>query len=343
MRKLTVIFILIFYSFAFAGENEEAFKNGEIIVLQSGNTLPSIPPIPEVSLNRYAAQLTHPEYKNNPLLFYENRFNTVLTRLTKQYDTSEFSVKKEIIKAAQIYNIDPVHILAAIMGEHTFNVDLLDSLQTYGVRLKVWKSFFSKEQHPFLEISHCPEMNICSNASSEAERWDCYSATWERKFRGKMACDKDFTQKNSSLMMTFFDPRGVGKTYGFGQMGPILILSLTDRVSQASGFPFLKLEDIEEVYKAALDPRITIHYIAAQIATSIEIYKIEAGFDISQNPGITATLYNLGLTKNRARSLKSANQKQIRANQSISVPQVNYYGWLINYKEAELRNFLNTP
>ena len=40
----------------------------------------------------------------------------------------------KIKKAAAAYGIDPIHIIGAIVGEHTFNIDTYDTLQTYYVK-----------------------------------------------------------------------------------------------------------------------------------------------------------------------------------------------------------------
>ena len=52
--------------------------------------------------------------------------------------------------------------------------------------------------------------------------------------------------------------------------------------------------------------------MAALIKVEIDAYKRIAGFDISKNPGITATLYNLGDAATRARELKATNDSAAR-------------------------------
>jgi hypothetical protein len=58
--------------------------------------------------------------------------------------------------------------------------------------------------------------------------------------------------------------------------------------------------------------------------------------DISRNPGITATLFNVGNSQERARTLARRNA----ASASPVLPEENYYGWLVNEKIAELRALL---
>ena len=56
----------------------------------------------------------------------------------------------------------------------------------------------------------------------------------------------------------------------------------------------------------------------AALRHSIDAYARIAGFDISGNPGITATLYNLGDVKHRARQLRKKNEKRIAAGEARS-------------------------
>ncbi|MEK1928066.1 MAG: DUF1402 family protein, partial [Rhizobium giardinii] len=71
------------------------------------------------------------------------------------------------------------------------------------------------------------------------------------------------------------------------------------------------------------------------IRHSIDAYKSIAGMDISGNPGITATLYNVGNPDQRAAALAARNQGG-----EVQWPEENYYGWLVNDKLAELKALL---
>ena len=63
-----------------------------------------------------------------------------------------------------------------------------------------------------------------------------------------------------------------------------------------------------------------------------------AGFDISQNPGLTATLYNLGNPEERANALKAENAGRKSQGLEPRMPEENYYGWLVNEKLPELQS-----
>ena len=86
-----------------------------------------------------------------------------------------------------------------------------------------------------------------------------------------------------------------------------------------------------------MDPDKSLPYVAATLKKSIESYRSIAGYDISQNPGLTATLYNLGNPEARAYALKAENDNRRAAGEPPKLPEENYYGWLVNEKLAELQ------
>ena len=110
---------------------------------------------------------------------------------------------------------------------------------------------------------------------------------------------------------------------------------LTDVVSKTSGYKKLDENDAAGVYEAIMDPDISLAYMAASIRQSIDAYKKVAGVDISKNPGITATLYNVGNPYARAAAYKAR-----RTSGGGQWPEENYYGWLVNDKLAELKGLL---
>ena len=89
-----------------------------------------------------------------------------------------------------------------------------------------------------------------------------------------------------------------------------------------------------------MDPDSTLAYMAAAIAESIDAYRNVAGFDISENPGLTATLYNVGNASRRARELAAENRKRKQRGLKPKPPVENYYGWLVNEHEDELREII---
>ncbi|MEN0106164.1 MAG: DUF1402 family protein, partial [Pseudomonas sp.] len=63
---------------------------------------------------------------------------------------------------------------------------------------------------------------------------------------------------------------------------------------------------------------------------SIEDYRTIAKVDISKNPGITTTLYNVGGSQQRARALAARG----------GWPEENYFGWFVNSKLDDLKKLL---
>src|SRR5690606_19269220 len=60
---------------------------------------------------------------------YEKKYQKIYTLLK-----SDASLRSKIRANASAYGIDPIHIVGAIVGEHTYNVDVYDRLQTYYVK-----------------------------------------------------------------------------------------------------------------------------------------------------------------------------------------------------------------
>jgi hypothetical protein len=80
--------------------------------------------------------------------------------------------------------------------------------------------------------------------------------------------------------------------------------------------------------------------MAAIIRHDIDVYRTVAGFDISGNPGLTATLYNLGDAAGRARALAAENRQRRARGEAAILPQENYSGWLVNDRLDELKKLL---
>ena len=142
---------------------------------------------------------------------------------------------------------------------------------------------------------------------------------------------------NDRFSAIFFQPFYAGQTFGLGQLNPLTALEMSDLVHRVSGLPTLDSSDPRGVYKTIMDPDLTLPYVAATLKKSIDAYKSIAGFDISQNPGMTATLYNLGNPEARARALKAENDGRKKQGSTPKLPEENYYGWLVNEKLPELQ------
>ncbi|OQM76551.1 DUF1402 family protein [Pseudaminobacter manganicus] len=293
------------------------------IAVPIGNRNVEQPPIPGASARRTHANKTT----------YEAKYRKVYALLK-----NDSRLRAKIKKVAAIYQIAPIHIVGAIVGEHTYNVDAYDRLQTYYVKAI---SYFSSNLHFAYEGEEVtafvrrPQFSRCDSLSDSYDLWECREQVWNRSFRGKTVGGEKFP--NNRFGAVFFQPYYAGQTFGLGQLNPLTALKMSDMVHKISGLPKLDVKDPNEVYKTIMDPDLTLPYVAATIKTSIDAYRRIAGFDISQNPGLTATLYNVGNPEERAYALKAENKRRKAAGQSEKLPEENYYGWLVNDRLAELK------
>ena len=233
------------------------------------------------------------------------------------------------------YGIAPIHMVGAIVGEHTYNVDAYDRLQSYYVKAASYtgKFRFAYDGESISDFVARPEFAPCAAKKGSYALWICREGIWNRSFRGKTVGGTSFP--NNRFSAVFFQPFYAGQTFGLGQINPLTALTLTDDVARISGYDKLDENDAAGVYQAIMDPDISLAYMAAAIRRSIDAYRKIAGIDISRNPGLTATLYNIGNPDARASAFAAR-----RAAGAATWPEENYYGWLINDKLAELESLL---
>jgi hypothetical protein len=246
------------------------------------------------------------------------------------------ALRGKIVAAASAYGIDPVHIAGAIVGEHTYNVDAYDRLQTYYVKAVAYLKAdlsFAYEGENVAEFVRRPQFSECTGSDSY-RLWTCRERVWNRSFRGRTVGGTAFPDNRFSAV--FFQPYYAGQTFGLGQLNPLTALQMSDLVHEVSGLPRLDAGKPNQVYETIMDPDLTLDYVAAALKKSIDAYRSIAGFDISQNPGITATLYNIGNPESRAQALKRENAERAARGEPPRFPEENYYGWLVNDKLPEL-------
>ena len=298
----------------------------EIIVVPPGNRSATQPPISTSSVIRTA------ETKGT----FSAKFDAIYGQLAANHELIQ-----KIENAAAVYGIDPVHLIGAIIGEHTYNVDAMDTLQGYYVKALAYlgtKMNFAYDGEDVRDFVQRPQFARCDTATNDYDLWNCREDVWQSTFQGKTVDGKSFP--NDRFQRVFFQPFFAGQTFGLGQLSPLTALSVSDVVAATSGLPELSLDHPNEVYHAVMDPDMSLDYMAAIIAKDIESYRRIAGFDISHNPGLTATLYNLGGAPDRARALAAENRKRRASGQSIVYPRENYYGWLVNARLDQLRKLL---
>ncbi len=247
-------------------------------------------------------------------------------------------MRSKIKQQASAYGIDPMHIVGAIVGEHTYNVDAYDRLQTYYVKAMSYLSSdlqFEYEGEQVADFIQRPQFQECASMSGSYALWSCRDRVWNQDFRGKTVDGRDYPDNRFSAV--FFQPFYAGQTFGIGQLNPLTALQMSDLVARVSGLPRIDASEPNKVYETIMDPDLTIAYVAATLKNSIDVYREIAGFDISQNPGITATLYNVGNPEARAYALKAENEERAAKGEQPRMPEENYYGWLVNEKLPELQ------
>lgn len=249
---------------------------------------------------------------------------------------NDHKLNASIKRSAARFGIDPVHIVGALVGEHTYNVDALDHIQTYLVKAASYFESaisFQYDGEHVLEFIKRPQFSICNTSKSSYHRWDCFEDIWRVKFSGKKVDGKKWPKDRFGRV--FFQPLYAGQTFGLGQLNPLTALRVDDLVRSTKKTRALTAKNAPQIYKTIMDPKSALDYMAAVIKTSIIAYKDVAGIDISTNPGITSTLYNLGDVYDRARVLKKKRKRSKRI-----LPRENYYGWLVNDKLSELEKLV---
>lgn len=294
----------------------------QLVVVPPGNRSAKQPEIPAASALRTRAFNTT----------YEEKFRKTVALLK-----GEPALLDKIGRAAAAYAIDPVHIVGAIVGEHTFNVSAVDRLQTYYVKAISYAALdisFSYKGVALRSFLQRPEFARCEAGAGAAVQWSCRDAVWDDGFRGRTV--DGVAYEAISFQRAFFQPFYAGQTFGLGQISPLTALQVTDLVNEVSRLPKLSYDKPGDIYRDVMDPDRSILYIAAILRDAIDAYR-EQGFDISANPGITATLYNVGQPRRRAARLRAA----VDAGETRRLPAENYYGWLINDRLDVLQGILD--
>jgi len=319
-----------------------AFSKGRILLaLAAGafiaaTTLPSHAAVTVPKGNRNVEQPAIPGASKRRTQAMKSSFEKKYEKIRNLIATDK-RLNSKIRKVAGQFGIDPIHIVGALVGEHTYNVDAYDHLQTYYVKAVSYageRFRFEYDGEKVTDFVERPEFDACKSLSNSRDLWNCRQDVWNAKFRGKSVGGK--TYPNNRFNAVFFEPFYAGQTFGLGQLSPLTALINQDRAVKVAGIKPISADNASGVYEAIMDPDSTLAYMAASIRSDIDDYKNIAGFDISKNPGITATLYNIGGAKARAQALARKNGGK----GGKRMPEENYYGWLVNDKEAELRSII---
>ncbi len=320
MKKLSLI---LYIATSFALQSVAPVSAVELV--PPGNRNAVQPKVPGASARRTRGSSFNTKYKKIRNLLAKDR-----------------KLMGKIKKAASSFAIDPIHIIGALVGEHTYNVDAKDRLQSYYVKALAYLNqdlSFQYKGTSIDELVSQPAFSKCNGLKNSYSLWSCRERVWNVSYRGKSKEGQRWP--NHRMGHVFFQPFYAGQTFGLGQLNPLTALKVNDLVrSRVRREPRLSTRRAPEIYNTIMEPDSTLIYMAAVIRNSIDSYKSIAGFDISKNPGVTATLYNLGNVQVRAYALKAKNKRLKSAGKKPQPPQENYYGWLVNEKEADLRSIL---
>jgi len=255
---------------------------------------------------------------------------------------SDRKLISKIKTAARKHGIDPIHIIGALVGEHTYNVDAKDRLQSYYVKALAYMGqdlTFKYEDVALKKLLRQPAFSKCDSIAAAYDKWTCREMVWDQTYRGRSQGGR--TWPNNRFGAVFFQPLYAGQTFGLGQLNPLTALKVNDIVrAKSRREPKLSIRNAPLIYNTIMEPDSSLLYMAAVLRHAIDAYEQIAEFDISKNPGVTATLYNLGNVTVRAQNLRSKNRKRQAAGRKLVLPQENYYGWLINHKLADLQSLL---
>ena len=300
----------------------------QITVLPPGPLAPK-PLISEATFARIAKKnnLSERDFTADDLQKLNAKFASVVAKLKKE------NVFEKIKAIAPKYGVAPEAVAASIIGEHVFNVSIVDSFQNYFISIySKWLDKQSSAHDLFRSFISEPDARaILDTDNSDYEKWDALIDLYNSKYRGRRS------YPDSGFVFAFFNPYGAGLTYGLGQLSPVRVLMANDLAVRHGGLKPIRPGDTEHLYFATLDVDTNIHYVAATNLASILCYKKYARYDISANIGVIATLYNLGAEKKRALALDKINQERAKSGQPPEHPVENFYGWYMNKKEADIK------
>lgn len=304
-------------------KNQTLSPLGQITVAPQGNgVVAEIPDLPTFTKIRMGLSL------NGFALSASDR-NQIATKLAAEkipeimQALDKEGLLEEAVKLSKVFQIDPLHILGPIVGENSFN-GFIDRTIQDSYHQMFQKSDIEKMSERMADLANQPETEKCLSADiSNYWKWRCvifYSSS--------------ANNSNGDLIRGFYSISKSG-SFGLGQIQPFLLWSLNDIVAAKTNYQRFDIRNMEKPMRIIFNNKEMLAYVAANAIMSIQVYKLISGVDISSNPGLTTTLYNVGDEYKRAYMLN-----QLRVRQPETMPQVNYMGWYVNTNEAKLRSYL---
>lgn len=304
-------------------KNQTLSPLGQITVAPQGNgivaDIPDFPTFTKIrmglSLNGFA--LSASDRNQIATKLATEKIPEIMQALDKE------GLLEEAVKLSKVFQIDPLHILGPIVGENSFN-GFIDRTIQDSYHQMFQKSDIEKMSERMSVLANQPETEKCLSADiSNYWKWRCvifYSSS--------------ANNSNGDLIRGFYSISKSG-SFGLGQIQPFLLWSLNDIVAGKTKYQRFDIRNMEKPMRIIFNNKEMLAYVAANAVMSIQVYKLIAGVDISNNPGLTTTLYNVGDEYKRAYMMN-----QMRLSQPETMPQVNYMGWYINTHETKLRSYL---
>ena len=151
-------------------------KRAQVRVVPEGNRYRNQPRIPFSSARRTKAAKSS----------YDAKFEKVLAVLKR-----DRRLISSIKRVARVYGIDPIHMIGAIIGEHTYNYDTLDSAQSYYIKALAYAGIdisFEYNDENVEDFVQRPQFDRCrkgKSASNSDRLWSCYERVWNGQFRNR--------------------------------------------------------------------------------------------------------------------------------------------------------------
>lgn len=303
-------------------------QSQKVRVIPKGNA--GMTEIPEVArLRVYSRAVLNGEWEALLKSGRETEFALTLgkNKIPKILDAlNEQGLIAEAIRLGKAFNIHPMHILGPIIGENSFNGAIDQTIQDSFAKMFNETDFKTMSARMKM-ISEDPATVGCMSLNiSNYWKWRCILHK-----SGYLA-----NGSNRDFIFWFYQISNKGQgTFGLGQIQPFLLWSVNDLVvekTKSLGYSYKKfnLTDMKTPFQVIFNNKEMLAYIAAMAHVSINVYKQVAQVDLSQNPGLTTTLYNLGDEYQRAY------MSTVRGGD----PQVNFMGWYVNRFEDAINNYL---
>ena len=202
-------------------------------------------------------------------------------------------IKNDIKNAGRVFGVNPEIVAGAILSEHALNVDWQDRWQDRAIRNSWSRTLLTLPSNYKLAqlLQSDSVVNNCSNMSRAFNYWYCVIRT-----RYALSFLLPTNQNYKNFTNEYFNPNGIGTTFGLGQLSPLRALMVTDIVADRTNIPeidFLDGPSRTQLYNDLMNPSKVVYYTAATLAQAAAIYR-NHGFEVVDDLGVMVTLYNIG-------------------------------------------------